>query len=30
MGLIDPFILVYVLPEMIQIVERRYPDISDK
>jgi hypothetical protein len=30
MGLIDPFILVYVLPEMIQIVERKHPNISDK
>ena len=30
LGFFEPFILVFALPEMIEIVERKHPNISDK
>ena len=30
MGLFDPVILVYILPEMIDVVEQKFPQLSEK
>lgn len=29
-GLLDPYILVFILPEMIDVVEQKYPQLSEK
>lgn len=30
MGVFCPFILVFVLPEMIEVVEKKYPDMTER
>ena len=29
-GLFDPFILVFVLPEMIDVIEKKHPELTDR
>jgi hypothetical protein len=29
-GLLDPYILVFILPEMIDVVEQKYPQLGEK
>ena len=29
-GLFDPFILVFVLPEMIEVIEKKHPELTDR
>lgn len=30
LGVFDPFILVFALPEMIDLIEKKHPELSDK
>jgi len=30
MGIFAPFILVFVLPEMIEVVEKKHPDMTER